>query len=64
MDPVTITAEALAALNGILNIIAAIRASGGQTDAQILAAGQAMDNANDQLYATLKAALATPPPAA
>jgi hypothetical protein len=58
MDPATIIAESLAALNAILNVIATVRASGSLTDAQILAAGQAMDSANDQLYTTLKAALA------
>lgn len=55
--------EALAGLNAVLNIIQSIRGQGGLSDDQILAAAESMTAANDQLFATLKAALANPAPA-
>ena len=64
MDPTTIMALALQGLNAILSLIGSIRSQSGMTDADILAAAQATVGANDTLYATLKAHLATLPPAA
>lgn len=54
---------ALTALNGILNLIHEVRSQSGMTDDQILAQAQTITGANDKLYATLKAALTTPPAA-
>jgi hypothetical protein len=59
MDPVTIANEALIALDGLLNIINAIRGQGGMTDDAIVAAAdaQTLDNANQ-----IKVLLASLPP--
>jgi hypothetical protein len=61
MDPITIANEALAALDGILNIINAIRGQSGASDDAILAAADAQTLQNaDQI----KALLASLPPKA
>jgi hypothetical protein len=63
MNPITIINEALAALNGILNIIATLKSQGGLTDDQILAAAATQQGANADQIKTLLANLpaATPP---
>lgn len=71
MDPAALINLALLALQGILNLIASIKGQSGMTDDEILAAAQQITASNDNLYATLKAALAAnnppisvPPPTA
>jgi hypothetical protein len=53
--------EALTALNAILAVINGIHSQGGMTADQILASAQAMQQANNTLYATLIASLQKPP---
>jgi hypothetical protein len=64
IDPITAVAEALAALNAVLNVINALRGQGGLTDDQILAQAQTTVNANDQFYQTVVTALKPAPPPA
>lgn len=57
-----ITNLVLQALSAVLNVIAEIKASSGLTSDQILAHAQSLNATNDQLYATLVAALKPPTP--
>lgn len=60
MDPTAIVNLVLIALNAVLNLISEIKGQTGLTDDQILAQAEQLTGANDQLYATLKAALTSP----
>lgn len=60
MNPATIVTAALAALQGILAVIAELRGAGGMTDAQLLAAIQTQTGTNDALYQTIITALNLP----
>ena len=52
-----IIAEALAALNAVLGVLAGLHANGGLTADQMAAATQQLLQSNNQLYAALIAAL-------
>ena len=60
MNQVIIVNEALAALDGLLNIINAIRGQGGMTDDAIMAAAQAQQLANS---AQIQQLISSLPPA-
>lgn len=59
VDPLTIVNEALAALDGLLNIISAIRGQSGLSDDAIMAAADAQTLTNAE---QIKALLASLPP--
>lgn len=60
MDPNAIVSAALLALKAVLGVIAEVKGQSGLTDDQILAQAQTLAGDNDQLYATLTAALKGP----
>lgn len=60
MDPTAIVNLALLALQGVLALIAEVKAQSGLSDDQILAAAKTASAGNDTLYAAMVAAL-TPP---
>jgi len=63
MDPVTILNLALAALQGLLQLISTIKSQSGLSDDAILAQAQTLTGANTAAYNALVAALSVPLPA-
>jgi hypothetical protein len=63
MDYSVLMALALQGLTAVLNLVGSLKAQSGMADDAILAAAQSTVGANDQTYATLKAHLASLPPA-
>lgn len=61
MDALTILNLALAALKGVLAVIAEIKGQGGLSDDQIAAAAQTAAAGNDTLYAQIMSSLNAPP---